>query len=78
MPPKKRKPIPVILDQRPNSGKRPPLPVNLPPVINHTNSKRPPLPVTLPTKQPVKTTPSSGQWLRPHSPVYLSLLDTLP
>lgn len=77
MPSQKRKPIPVKLNQTPNSSKRPPLPVNLPPINNNSAGKRAPLPVTLPTK-PVKPTSSTGQWLRPHSPVYLSLLDTLP
>lgn len=77
MPSQKRKPISVKLNQTPNSGKRLPLPVNLPPVNNNSAGKRAPLPVTLPAKV-VKPIPSTGQWLRPHSPVYLSLLDTLP
>lgn len=79
MPSKKRQPIPIKINQSPKSNKRPPLSINLPPARQTLTNKRPPLPITLPASTiPPKKTPATGQWLRRHSPVYLSLLDTLP
>lgn len=76
---KKRPPIPVKISQSPKSNKRPSLTINLPPAQQMLTNKRPPLPITLPASTPLlKKNQATGQWLRRHSPVYLSLLDTLP